>query len=87
MPHQSPFRLGRALSIGVTAGLAFCVLLLIVRIAVGLGLPETVISTREYKLTFFYAQIAIAALMQAGVAAIVASRVRWSMEVRCWRCL
>jgi hypothetical protein len=76
LPRQALLRPGFALIIGLTAGLAFCVLLLVVRIALVLGLPETVRNTVEFKLTLFFSVVAIAALMQAGVAAIVAGWVR-----------
>jgi hypothetical protein len=53
-------------------GLAFCALLLLIRIGLRIGLSEAVRSTDEFRLGFFLSQVALAVLMQVGVAALVA---------------
>jgi hypothetical protein len=74
--RQAPFRPGLALTLGLIAGLVFFGLLLFIRIGLRLSLSESVRNTDEFGLGFFLAQIAIAVLMQAGVAALVAAWVQ-----------
>jgi Zn-dependent protease with chaperone function len=74
--RQAPFRPGLALTIGFMGGLAFFGLLLLARIALRLSLPDSVRDTDEFRLVFFVIQVGVAALMQAGVAAIVAGWVQ-----------
>jgi len=69
--RRASFRPALALMIGLMGGLMYCALLLIVRIGLRLGLPETVRSTEEFRLLFFLGQIGVAAILQAGVAALV----------------
>ncbi len=76
LPPQPPLRPGLAMIFALAGGLAFCGLLLLIRIGLRLGLSEAVRSTDQYILTFFYGQIALAVLMQVGVAAIVAAWVK-----------
>jgi Zn-dependent protease with chaperone function len=73
---QAPFRPGLALTLGLIVGLVFCGLLLLIRIGLRLSLPEAIRNTDEFRLEFFLTQIAIAAFMQAGVAALVAGWVQ-----------
>lgn len=68
--RKAVFRPARAWIIGLTGGLLYCALLLTVRIGLRLGLPETVRSTDEFRLLFFIGQVGVAALLQAGVAAL-----------------
>jgi Zn-dependent protease with chaperone function len=74
--RQAPFRLGLALTVGLIVGFVFCGLLLLTRIAVRISLPEAVRNTDDFRLGFFVTQIAVAALMQAGAAALVAAWVQ-----------
>jgi len=60
----------------MVGGLAFCVLLVIVRFWWN-SLPQAVTSTPQAKLTFFGGQYAAAAVVQVLVATIVTIRVRW----------
>jgi hypothetical protein len=73
---QAPFRPSLAVTLGVISGLIFCGLLLLIRIAVRVTLPDVVRNTDEFLWSFFLAQIAIAALLQMGVAALVAGWVQ-----------
>ncbi len=65
-----------ALRIGLVGGLIFCVLLLVLCAWWQLGVPEATRNADEAKLEFAFAQVAVAALMQAGVATFVAVRVK-----------
>ena len=74
--RQAPFRLGLALTVGLIVGFTFCGLLLLTRIVLRISLPEAVRNTDDFRLAFFVTQIAVAALMQAGAAALVAAWVQ-----------
>jgi len=76
LPRQVPCRPGLAIKIGLVGGLIFCVLLLVLHAWWQLGVPEATRNTDEAKLMFAFAQVAVAALMQAGVATFVAVRVK-----------
>jgi hypothetical protein len=76
LPHQAPFHLLLALMIGLVGGLVFCVLLLIIRIVAHLSVPEPLRSTDQFNWAFYLSSLALAALLQAGIAGIVAGRVR-----------
>lgn len=69
-------RPGLAVAAGLAVGLAFCVLLLAARQWLHATLPEATRDSNQYRFVFVGAQVAVAALMQAGVAALVAGRVR-----------
>jgi Zn-dependent protease with chaperone function len=69
-------RPGLAVTAGLAVGLAFCALLLAARLWLHASVPEATRDTNQYRMVFFGAQVAAAALMQAGVAAVVAGRVR-----------
>ena len=69
-------RPGLAVAAGLVVGLAFCVLVLAARLWLHAEVPEATRDTNRYKFVFFGTQVAVAALMQAGVAAVVAGRVR-----------
>jgi hypothetical protein len=74
--HHNRFCLSQALIAGIVGGVAFCALLLIVRLW-WISVPEAVKSTNQAQLAFFAGQVAAAAVMQTIVAAIVTIRVRW----------
>lgn len=76
IPHQLPLRPGFALLVGLAGGAAFCGLLLVIRILLRLEFPEVTKNSEQFRLMFFIGQVTLAALMQVGVAAIVASRLR-----------
>ena len=76
LPNQSDFRLRFALMIGLAGGLAYCALLLGSRIMLHLGLSDAVRSTADAKNSFYYAQVVLAVLIQMGVGAIGAARIR-----------
>lgn len=69
-------RPGLAVKAGLAVGLTFCALLLAARLWLHASVPEATRDTNQYRMVFFGAQVAAAALMQAGVAAVVAGRVR-----------
>ncbi|MFQ6013947.1 MAG: M48 family metalloprotease [Anaerolineae bacterium] len=76
LPRQAPLRPGLALTVGLAGGLAFCVVLLVLRVAVRLTVPEATATTDQFKLMYYIGQVALAALMEAGVAAVVAGWVK-----------
>jgi hypothetical protein len=76
LPRRVPCRSGLAVKAGLIGGVVFCVLLLVVRVLWQLGVPEATREADEVKLAFFFGQVALATLMQAGVAAVVAGWVR-----------
>jgi Zn-dependent protease with chaperone function len=75
MALRLPHGAAPALRLGAGAGLAFCGALLLVRVLLRLGLPEAVRGSDEYRLAVFYGGTALAALVQAGVALVLAGRV------------
>lgn len=64
----------RALKAGLVGATLYCGLLLLIRIAVRLGVPESTRVTGGFLVAYFYSQCALAALVQAIVAATVAAR-------------
>jgi len=74
--RPAPLRPGLAATLGVIVGLVFCGLLLLIRIGLRMSVPEAVRNTDEFRMAFFLAQIGIAALLQMGVAALVAGWVK-----------
>ncbi len=84
LPHQAPLRPGLALSIGLSGGLIFCVMLSVIHLKVPIEVVEalggirlrTIYHTGSAELSVFIGQIALAALMQAGIAAIAAGWIR-----------
>jgi hypothetical protein len=75
-PSQAACRPRLATKSGLVGGLIFCVLLLGLRVWWQLEVSEATRNTDQAKLVFAFAQIALATLMQAGVAGVVAGRVR-----------
>ncbi len=75
LPRRPPLRPGLALTTGVAGGLVFFGLLLLISLGLRLGVSEAVRGTDAFRLGFFIGQVGLAALMQAGVAAVVAGRV------------
>jgi hypothetical protein len=75
MPPQPPLQLWRALRGGLIGAFLFCGLLLGIRIAVRLGVPESIRATDEFRLLYYYSQCTLAVLVQTIVATIVAARV------------
>jgi hypothetical protein len=68
-----------AVAMGVAAGLLFCEILFIIRVLVQLsGLADVIHSNDQYILAFFIGQVALAVLMQVGVAVIAAGWVQRS---------
>jgi hypothetical protein len=64
---------------GVVAGLLFCGIVLIIRVLIRLsGLSDVINSNDQYILAFFVAQVALAVLIQVGVAGIAAGWVQRS---------
>ncbi len=76
LPRQASLRPGIALRLGFASGLLFCILLLIIRLGLRLSLPEATRETDQYKVMFYVGQIALAVVMQAGVAGTVAGWVK-----------
>jgi Zn-dependent protease with chaperone function len=74
--RQDPLSPRIALTLGLQTGLVFCVLLLIVRVGLSVGVSEAIRQTDQYKLVFYSSQVVLAVLLQVGLAAIVAGKVR-----------
>jgi Zn-dependent protease with chaperone function len=74
--HQEPLSPRFALTLGLQIGLVFCVLLLIVKVGIRVGVSEAIRQTDQYKQVFYYSQVLLAVLLQVGIAAIVAGKVR-----------
>jgi Zn-dependent protease with chaperone function len=74
--HQEPLSPRFALTLGLLVGFVFCVLLLVVRVGLRLGVSEAIRQTVQYKLVFYSSQVVLALLLQVGLAAIVAGKVR-----------
>ncbi len=74
--HQVPLSPRFALTLGLLFGFVFCVLLLVVRVGLRLGVSEAIRQTDQFKLVFYSSQVVLALLLQVGLAAIVAGKVR-----------
>jgi Zn-dependent protease with chaperone function len=74
--HQEPLSPRFALTLGLQGGLVFCVLLLVARVGLRMGVSEDIRQTYQFKLVFYSSQVVLAVLLQAGIAAIVAGKVR-----------
>ena len=74
--RQEPLSPRIALTLGLQTGLVFCVLLLIVLVGLCVGVPGAIRQTDQYKLVFYSSQVVLAVLLQVGLAAIVAGKVR-----------
>jgi Zn-dependent protease with chaperone function len=75
-PRQDPLHVGLALQRGLVGGLIFCGLLVVVRVGLRLGLSQATRSNADFVWAFYLGQVVAAALIQAGVAAITALRIR-----------
>jgi hypothetical protein len=75
-PRHASLRPGLALTMGLAGGAGYCLLLFAIRIMLRLVIPEAQRSTDEFVLSFFIGAVALAALVQAGVAVVVAAWVR-----------
>jgi Zn-dependent protease with chaperone function len=73
--RRVPLRPGLALRNGLAAGLVFSVLIVLARIGLRLAVPEEVRGTEQFFTLFVYGQIGLAALIQAGTAAVMAARI------------
>ena len=73
---QEPLSPRFALTLGLQVGLGFCVLLLVVKVGLRVGVSEAIRQTDQYKQMFYYSQVMLAVLLQVGIAAIVAGKVR-----------
>lgn len=67
---------GQATIMGLVSGVIFCGLLLSIRIVLRIAIPEDLRSTVGFLQGFFIATIALAVIMETGVAVIVAAWVR-----------
>jgi len=67
LPRQAPLRPGLALTVGVIGGMVFCVLSFIISLGLDFAGLEIFVAW------MLFGQAALAALMQAGVAAVVAA--------------
>ncbi len=76
LPCQDPFRLRFALIVGLVDGLAFCALLLLIRIGVHESLSEAIRTSDQFLEAFYLGNIVLAALLQTTAAGIVAGWVR-----------
>jgi Zn-dependent protease with chaperone function len=76
LPRQMPLRPGLAFTTALVGGVGYCGLLLVIRIALRLTIPEAQRSSDDFILNFFVGTIALAALMQTGVAVVTAMWVR-----------
>jgi hypothetical protein len=76
LPPQPPLNLGLALKIGLIGSLVFCGLLLVIHLVWGGFIPEATRSLTSAKITFFGVQVALAILIQAGVAVLTAGWIR-----------
>lgn len=74
--QQVPLRPRPAIITGLAGGVMYYILLLVIRLGLRLAVPEAQRTTDEFLLSFFMGTIALAALMQIGVAVIVAAWVR-----------
>ena len=74
--RQEPLSPRIALTLGLQIGFVFCVLLLIVRVGLRVGVSEAIGQTDQFKLVFGSSQVVLALLLQVGLAAIVAGKVR-----------
>jgi hypothetical protein len=75
-PRQAPLQPRTALRIGLAGGLAFCGLLLLVRLGLRLALPAETRDLDLFKLAVGFGQIGLAILTQALIAAVVGARAR-----------
>ena len=73
---QEPLSPRFALTLGLQVGLGFCVLLLVVKVGLRVGVSEAIRQTDQFKQMFYYSQVMLAVLLQVGIAAIVAGKVR-----------
>ncbi len=76
LPRQTPLRPGLAFTTGLAGGVGYCGLLLVIRIVLRIAVPEDLRSTEEFLQNFSVGTITLAALIQTGVAVVVAVRVR-----------
>lgn len=67
---QPPYRLGLAVIIGLTGAVLYCGLLLFARIVLRATVSEAVRNTDDFRLIFYFFQIAGAAFFQASIAVI-----------------
>jgi hypothetical protein len=65
-----------ALTLGLLVGFVFCVLLLVVRVGLRMGVSEAIRQTDQFNIVFYSSQVVLAVLLQVGLAAIVAGKVR-----------
>jgi hypothetical protein len=73
--RRVPLRPAAALRNGMVAGLAFSLLIVLVRIGLRLVVPEELRGTERFYTLFVYGQLGLAALLQAGAAAATAARI------------
>jgi Zn-dependent protease with chaperone function len=74
--RQEPQSPRFALTLGLWIGLFFCALLLIIRIGLRMGVPESIRLTEQYRWVFSSGQFGLALLLQGSITTIVASKVR-----------
>jgi Zn-dependent protease with chaperone function len=70
LPRQAPLRPALALTVGLIGGMVFCVLSFIISLGLDFAGPGT------FAVWMLFGQAALAALLQAGVAAVVAAWVK-----------
>jgi hypothetical protein len=76
LSSEYPFRLRFAAMLGLVGGLTFCGFIFLLRMYLQLILPQASTDSNLFRVALGYGYFALAALLQAGIAAIVTVRLR-----------